>query len=52
MATNDFREIKTFSQLQEARKTLRYQTEKMRGKLWVPFAISIIRSIRSRLADK
>ncbi|MDE6870968.1 MAG: hypothetical protein K2O58_10330 [Bacteroidales bacterium] len=52
MATNDFRKIKTFKQLQEARSSLEYQIDSKRGKLWVPFALTVIRAIKSRLTDE
>ncbi|MCM1177958.1 MAG: hypothetical protein NC115_03105 [Bacteroidales bacterium] len=52
MATNDFKDIKTFKQLQEARNSLEYQVENQKGKLWVPFALAAIRTIRSWFAEE
>lgn len=52
MATDEFRNIKTFRQLQEARRQLESQINKRQGKLWVPFALALVRGIKSRLTEE
>lgn len=51
METNDFADIRTFAELQQARRTLKRTMEEKRSRLWVPFVISFIRSLKDRLTD-
>lgn len=52
MGANDFRYITTFKQLQEVRTSLEYRIERSKGKLWIPFALTVIRTLKSKLSDK
>lgn len=51
METNDFGNIKTFAELQQARRTVERRIGEKRGKLWISFVISFIRGLRERLED-